>query len=477
MSSLASALRRVAAIAVVLVSALATAQGMPDQKPLRFLGNADLAPVVFARDGLARGVAVELVVAAAKAAGLDVRVEAMNWARAQAEMQQGQADALIHINPTPDRLQTLAFSAPLIESRFHIYRRRDRLEIQDLSSLKGKRVGVERASFPARFLADHPQVRTEFVTSWRDAFERLSRGELDAVFVDQWAGDFALTQVAGSDVVAVEPAVIEDHSRVAVAKGNTALLAALDRGLADIERNGTRQTILQRWSDQEVVYLTRQSVQHKLVIAVATVAGIAALLSLGYLVRLRRLNRELSDARDGQARAYRDTQEANARLRALTAEQAAVVDSEVVGIVKVRDRVVIWANQAFATMFGYRVDELVGQSTRLLYEDEAAFVKFGTRLQQVLDSEARFRGDMRQIRKDGTTGWFSFSVARLDKDSGIRRDGFTHQRHRTGVAGPGPGGGGWPAELCRSAHAAIASRFRGHFRPFQAVRRRAESAS
>ena len=413
------ALRSLLALALAIASAGAPGQDAADRKPLRFIGNASLPPVVFSDRGQARGVAVDLVMAAAREAGLDIRIEAMNWQQAQTEMREGRADGLIHINPTPERLQSLAFSAPLLESRFHIFRRSDRSDIQDMASLAGRRVGVERAGFPAQYLANHPQAQIEFVPSWKDAFERLGRGELDAVFVDRWAGDYALSQLGGSNIVAVEPPVVEDRSSVAVARTRPELLAALDRGLAAIDGNGTRQAILQRWSGQEVVRLTRQTLERDIIAAVAVVAAIGGLLTLAYVVRLRRLNRALAGSRDAQAQALGEAMQANARLRELSAEQAAIVEGEVVGIFKVRNRAFVWANRAFADMFGHAVDELTGQSTRRLFESDEAFIGFGARLGRALQAHGRFREDMRLVRKDGSTGWYSLSVAMLDPDSQV----------------------------------------------------------
>jgi len=61
------------------------------------------------------------------------------------------------------------------------------------------------------------------------------------------------------------------------------------------------------------------------------------------------------------------------QLRALTLEQERMLDNELVGMVKVRDRCVAWMNQGMTRIFGYSEDELLGKSTRLLYPSEADY--------------------------------------------------------------------------------------------------------
>lgn len=372
-------------LVVLLAVGGSWAQPAGGPAPLRFITNASLPPVAYGADGQARGVAVDLTLAAAAAAGLDVRIEAMDWQQAQSEMAAGRADALVHINPTPERLKWLAFSAPLLESRFHLFRRVERVEIVDLASLAGRRVGVERAGFPVQFLAAHPQVKVEFVRSWEEGVERVRRGEIDALFVDRWAGDHALARTHASDVVAVEPEVARDTSRIAVARDRAELLAALDRGLAAIERDGTRAAVLKRWSGQEVLHLTRQSVQRSLLLLAGLLGGGLLLLALAYLRRLRQLNLDLAASRDAKDAAWREAETANTGLQDAFDEVNALYNGSPVGlhsldadglIVRINDTELRWLGLAREDVVGrLHITELLAPGSRQVFHDRFPLFK------------------------------------------------------------------------------------------------------
>jgi PAS domain S-box-containing protein len=90
-------------------------------------------------------------------------------------------------------------------------------------------------------------------------------------------------------------------------------------------------------------------------------------------------------------------------------EQDVILNSNVIGIVVVKDRLFAWCNQHFVAQLGYERDELIGQPTRMLYvndEDHAAFVRnVLPRLAagELCNFERQFR------RKDGSIGWFQLS--------------------------------------------------------------------
>lgn len=256
---------------------------------LRFLGNDRLPPILWNHHGHMQGVAVDLTQAAATAARLPIRIEGSNWEQAQAEVRDGEAAALVQINPSPERRALYDFSDPLLESHFHLFRRRQDRHIASIESIHRGKVGVEAGSFPLTLLQErHPQIQTVVLPSWRDAFTQLHAGELDAVFVDRWVGEYELYQQKLSDIAVIDPPVLTLQSSIAVRKGNSALLERINAGLRTIERDGTRKAILNKWQAQEVVYLTRASIQNTLLVSTGGVLGLGLLWVMHYQNRKRR---------------------------------------------------------------------------------------------------------------------------------------------------------------------------------------------
>ncbi|CAM3849431.1 diguanylate cyclase [Roseateles saccharophilus] len=96
----------------------------------------------------------------------------------------------------------------------------------------------------------------------------------------------------------------------------------------------------------------------------------------------------------------------------LLAEQSVMLDNDLIGIAKTRDRVTVWHNRALATMFGYGPSELVGQPSRLLYPDEASYARIG-RAYAELDTGRPFRTELQMRHRDGRLIWIDLSGIQL----------------------------------------------------------------
>jgi two-component system sensor histidine kinase/response regulator len=115
---------------------------------------------------------------------------------------------------------------------------------------------------------------------------------------------------------------------------------------------------------------------------------------------------------------------AELRVQALLREQQAILASPVVGILRVRNRQVLWANAAYAAMLGYTVDEVLGMPTRLFYANDADHARIGAQMLQALASGDLFHVEIEQVRKDGSTGWFEITASWLDQATGEQIGSF-----------------------------------------------------
>jgi diguanylate cyclase (GGDEF)-like protein/PAS domain S-box-containing protein len=109
-----------------------------------------------------------------------------------------------------------------------------------------------------------------------------------------------------------------------------------------------------------------------------------------------------------------DRERADAQIERLLAEQRAVLDSEIVGFVKIEGRTIAWANDAFARMFGYDREELLGQPTRLLYDSDDSHRDFIAGLAATVGRAGAYRTERQQRRKDGSLGWYEINCGVSD---------------------------------------------------------------
>ncbi|MBD9355480.1 PAS domain S-box protein [Methylomonas albis] len=95
-------------------------------------------------------------------------------------------------------------------------------------------------------------------------------------------------------------------------------------------------------------------------------------------------------------------------------QYAAVLNSDFIAIVIVKDRQIVWANAALHRILAYEPGELIGQPTRQLFLDEKSYKTFGSEAYPSIAAGRTYNGTIPQKRKDGSTGWYEFNVSSLE---------------------------------------------------------------
>lgn len=101
-------------------------------------------------------------------------------------------------------------------------------------------------------------------------------------------------------------------------------------------------------------------------------------------------------------------------VTALLAEKEALLENALVGIIMVQQRRIVSANRRFAEIFGYAPAELIGRSTRLLFESEEAFAAFGVEAYRSLIGGQSLTASVSMRRADGRQFWCELTGSALD---------------------------------------------------------------
>jgi PAS domain S-box-containing protein len=103
-----------------------------------------------------------------------------------------------------------------------------------------------------------------------------------------------------------------------------------------------------------------------------------------------------------------ERKQSSEKIQNLLIEQKAILDSGIVGIVRLKDRKYAWANEVFAEMLGYTPQELVGQSTRIVYASDEAHAAFAAlaypamQRGEIFRTEAQYPAQETEFPWDGT---------------------------------------------------------------------------
>lgn len=101
-------------------------------------------------------------------------------------------------------------------------------------------------------------------------------------------------------------------------------------------------------------------------------------------------------------------------LREREAKLAAIFRATPVGIGVAVGRVIREANETMCRMAGYDREELIGQSTRILYDSDVEFEQVGAELYSKLKTDGQMTGEITARRKDGSRFPMLLSASPLD---------------------------------------------------------------
>ncbi len=127
---------------------------------------------------------------------------------------------------------------------------------------------------------------------------------------------------------------------------------------------------------------------------------------------------------------------AKIKMTELLKEQELFIDNDLIGIARLRDRRVLWTNQALQRLVKRSAQELLGAPVRILYADEAAYQRVGELAYAALRTTGKFHSQIQLLSSDAQTLWVDLSGARLNEEEslwifvdidGLKRDEQTAQ--------------------------------------------------
>ena len=112
-----------------------------------------------------------------------------------------------------------------------------------------------------------------------------------------------------------------------------------------------------------------------------------------------------------------NVQERTRELAELNQEQHAIFDTALIGIVLLKERIIVNGNHYLNEMFGYEQGEQIGQCTKIWYADEADWIESGISVYNALHSKEIQSTEKRLKRKDGTFFWARITLKEIDPNN------------------------------------------------------------
>ena len=198
------------------------------------------------------GAVAALARAAFKAAGYDIKLVFLPWARLMHDLESGKHDGIVAVWYKAERESFLALTDPVIQTNIGFYGRSDNhMDVSKLDKLKGPLIGTVRGyANPLSF--DAAALRTEEVTNDITNLRKLDKGRIDLALVDKALAKQLIKQEwpgGNSNLTWIDPPVQTMPLFIGISRSNPEyrkIITDFNRGLAEIRRNGEYNKILSR---------------------------------------------------------------------------------------------------------------------------------------------------------------------------------------------------------------------------------------
>jgi ABC-type amino acid transport substrate-binding protein len=223
-----------------------TAEGGGGGEALTVGSDIPYPPFEQGKPGAYTGFDIELMEAIAEKAGRTAEFQDTSFETIFRDVSQGKFDAVISAATiTEEREEAVDFSDPyyLSEQAILVKEGSDITGIEDLS---GKTVGAQQGTTGLELgkeKADAGELRP--YPEGPDAVNALKSGTVEAVIIDAPVAQNAVEKSGGVEIAEKVPT--EEEYGIAVAKGDTELLEEINKGLAEVLKDGTYKTIYEKW--------------------------------------------------------------------------------------------------------------------------------------------------------------------------------------------------------------------------------------
>ena len=196
------------------------------------------------------GIDIEVAGAIAKKLGLELQVDDMDFDAALLAAQNGKSDIVMAgVTVTDERQKVMDFSDTYAEGIQSIIVPEDS-DIASADDLTGKAIGTQRGTTGYIYCTD--DFGEDNVIAYDDgltAVQALNNGQVDAVVIDNAPAKSFVEANPGLKIL--DTAYAQEDYAIGVAKGNTALLDAINSALEELQADGTLQAIVDKYITAE----------------------------------------------------------------------------------------------------------------------------------------------------------------------------------------------------------------------------------
>ena len=212
--------------------------------------NAEFPPYEFHDQNAIVGIDVEIAGAIAEQLGLELEIEDIAFDSIIPEIVSGKADiGAAGMTVTEDRKQNVDFSDTYAHATQVIIVKEDS-EIKGVADLEGKIMGVQQGTTGDIYVSgDYGDASVERYAKGMEAVQALAQGKVDAVVIDGEPAKQYIKEVEGLKII--DESYTDEDYAIAIKKGNTAMVEAVNAALAELKSEGKLDEIVAKYIQAE----------------------------------------------------------------------------------------------------------------------------------------------------------------------------------------------------------------------------------
>ena len=212
--------------------------------------NAEFPPYEFHDQNAIVGIDVEIAGAIAEQLGLELEIEDIAFDSIIPEIVSGKADiGAAGMTVTEDRKQNVDFSDTYAHATQVIIVKEDS-EIKGVADLEGKIMGVQQGTTGDIYVSgDYGDAAVERYAKGMEAVQALAQGKVDAVVIDGEPAKQYIKEVEGLKII--DESYTDEDYAIAIKKGNTAMVEAVNTALAELKSEGKLDEIVAKYIQAE----------------------------------------------------------------------------------------------------------------------------------------------------------------------------------------------------------------------------------
>ncbi|WP_125143039.1 transporter substrate-binding domain-containing protein [Clostridium transplantifaecale] len=240
------------------------------------------------QDGAYKGFNVDLMKAVSLFTDIQIEFRPMAWEEAYGSLENGSADIIQGMKVTDNRKNKFIYSNTLVFNTDSLFVLESDREIESLSDLSGRLIGIDYGDSYDPRLDKIPDSRMIVYDNTESVLKALVGGEVDAVVGDTLAVNFFLLRHGmENEVKVVGDAFNERAYAIAVSKNNPELMGKINSGISIVKENGTYDQLYRKWFGKP------RPDASKRIRLILSVAAVIMMIALTVIAIYNRLNHNL----------------------------------------------------------------------------------------------------------------------------------------------------------------------------------------